>query len=234
MVIELKTRRMSDQIVELLRERIFQRSLRPGERLLEARLCEELQVSRAPLREALLRLEREGLVETRPHRGAVVVDVTEEDEVGIRELRIALEPIALERAAEARDPQLIAELEGDLGKIREAAAANHSPEAALAHIEFHRRLIHAAQNTRLTAFVNQLLSQSLSLRAYAVLPPDVLRDLESMHHDIVDVIRKGDVAGARQVMVEHLQTPTEIHSEYYRSAVASEDERSASDPADTH
>ena len=232
MVIELKTRRMSDQIVELLRERIFRRSLKPGERLPEAHLCEELQVSRAPLREALLRLEREGLVETRPHKGAVVVEVTEEDEVGIRELRIALEPIALERAAESHDPQLIAELEEDLAKIRAAAAANESTEAALAHIEFHRRLNNAAQNTRLTAFVNQLLSQSLSLRAYAVLPPDVLRLMASLHEEIVDVVRRGDVEAARRVMVEHLITPTDLHSRLYRSAVASEDEMPRSEPAD--
>jgi len=222
LVIELKTRRMSDQIVELLRERIFRRSLKPGERLPEAHLCEELQVSRAPLREALLRLEREGLVETRPHKGAVVVEVTEEDEVGIRELRIALEPIALERAAEDRDPELIAGLEEDLAKIRAAAAANDSTEAALAHIEFHRRLNGAARNRRLTVFVDQLLSQSLPLRAYAVLPPDVLRDMASLHEEIVDVIRRGDVESARSVMVEHLTTPTDLHSRLYRSAVAEE------------
>jgi DNA-binding GntR family transcriptional regulator len=227
---ELKTRRMSDQIVELLRERIFRRTLRPGERLLEARLCDELKISRAPLREALLRLEREGLVETRPHRGAVVVEVTEIDEAMIRELRIPLESIALQRAAERQDPELIAGLEGRLNDIREAAAANDSTGAALAHLEFHRMLGEASGNTRLSVFLNQLTSQSLALRSYAVLPPDVLRALASMHEAIVDVIRRGDVDAAGPVMAEHLLVPTDLHARYYRSALASDEDAAPTSP----
>jgi DNA-binding GntR family transcriptional regulator len=215
---------MSDQIVELLRERIFRRTLRPGERLLEARLCEELQISRAPLREALLRLEREGLVETRPHRGAVVVEVTEIDEAMIRELRVPLESLALRRAAEARDPDLVAGLETQLNEIREAAASSDSIGAALAHLEFHRMLGHASGNTRLAMFLDQLTSQSLALRAYAVLPPDVLQELASMHEEIVDVIRRGDIGAAESVMTAHILAPTDLHARYYRSAIASDEE----------
>lgn len=212
---------MSDQLTELLRQRIFRRTLRPGERLVESNLCDELQVSRAPLREALLRLEREGLVETRPHRGAVVVEVSEEDEAGIAELRIALESIALRRAAETQDPALIEKLERELSRMNQFALENESTEAALAHVEFHRILGHASGNKRLQGFIEQLTSQSLALRAYTVLPPAILRDLGSRHDAILDVIRSGESDRAGEVIAAHILAPSDLHARY-RSAVEAE------------
>ena len=81
-------RRLSDQLATYLRNEIYAGRLRPGQRLFEVELCERLNVSRAPLREAILTLRTDGLVDVRPHRGAVVTTLEDDD---IREVFVLFE-----------------------------------------------------------------------------------------------------------------------------------------------
>src|SRR5262245_8218477 len=92
-------RSLADDVVERLRDAIFHGSFKPGEPLREEQLAAMLDVSRGPVREALVQLEREGLVLVRRHRGATVARLSRGDLEEVYSLRLALERLAMQRAA---------------------------------------------------------------------------------------------------------------------------------------
>src|ERR671936_2125325 len=92
------------RVYERLRDQILNGELRPGDQLVEARLASELGVSKTPVREALIRLQRDGLVHTEPYRGARVMSPSEADVREILELRLALECHIVRDLAERRPP----------------------------------------------------------------------------------------------------------------------------------
>ncbi len=103
-------RRIEEVVTTALREAILSGELRPGERLLQEQLADQLRVSRIPLRDALRRLEAEGLVRIGPRRGAEVASLTPDDVREIYQIRIALEPKLMRRAVQALDEESIRRL----------------------------------------------------------------------------------------------------------------------------
>jgi DNA-binding GntR family transcriptional regulator len=194
-------RRLSDQIATHLRARICSGDLQPGDRLVEADLSMEMGVSRAPLREALVTLQRDGLVEVIPYRGAVVANLGQHDLEEIRELRAALEAIAARRAAQIAPEQTAEALRDRLRAMSEAATEGDATAAALAHIDFHRAIGEASGYERLVGFLDQLAGQSLALYSYAALPPSDLMTLAEEHVRIVDAIASGDPDRAQAAVV---------------------------------
>ena len=97
-------RSIEEVVTTALRDAILSGELRPGERLLQEQLADQLRVSRIPLRDALRRLEAEGLVRIGPRRGAEVATLTRADVLEIYEIRIALEPDLMRRAVSALEP----------------------------------------------------------------------------------------------------------------------------------
>src|SRR5437773_3057464 len=91
-------RSLADDVADRLRDAIFQGSFKPGEPLREEQLAAMLDVSRGPVREALVQLEREGLVLVRRHRGATVARLSRGDLEEVYSLRLALERLAMQRA----------------------------------------------------------------------------------------------------------------------------------------
>ena len=89
---------LRDVVFQTLRQAILKGELKPGERLMEIQLAQKLGVSRTPVREALRKLELEGLVIMIPRRGAIVADITIQDLNDVLEVRIVLENMAIEKA----------------------------------------------------------------------------------------------------------------------------------------
>ena len=106
-----------DKAYAALRERIFSGALRAGERLKERELCRELDVSRTPVREALRRLEADGLVEIEPRRGGVVAGINAEEASEIYSLGVLLESYAARLAAERATEADLAELDRLLDSV---------------------------------------------------------------------------------------------------------------------
>ncbi len=201
---DFRPERLSDQVAAFLRSRIHRGDYRPGQRLLELDLCDELGVSRAPLREAFLKLEREGVVEVRPHRGASVTQFTESDLQEITQLRAVLEGLAARLAAERRDHESIERMRSALTEMHVAAEQADGIAAAIAHIEFHRSIARASGMERLVGFLDQLAVQSLQLHGYADLAPRQLRGLASSHDELVTVIESGTPDAAEATLSAHI------------------------------
>lgn len=189
---------MADEI----RSMIMGGTLKPGERLYEDRLAEQLGVSRNPVREAIRALEGTGLVEVIPRRGAYVSQFDPDETRQLLELRCVIEAYAAEQAALLRTDEDIAQLRSCLEDGRKASADNDVVRAAELHRGFHVAVERAARNVYLDATVGPLRHQT-------ELVFSMLQDTRAVlgweeHQAIFEAIAAGDTAAARARTVDHM------------------------------
>lgn len=137
---------LSDVAYEALRGRIVGLELAPGTRLVERDLAVELEVSRIPLREAMQRLQQDGLVVMVPRQGAIVAPFTADDVRDLFDVRESLEVLAARLAAERADPAGLALLADQLEIARDATARDDKPAIAAANSRFHTIIVDLAGN----------------------------------------------------------------------------------------
>ena len=152
-------RPLRDLVFESLKDAILTQTLPPGKRLLENELAESLGVSRTPVREAIRRLEQEGLVAMIPRKGAYVSGISLKDIQEVYEIRAALEMLALELAAKYITAEEIAELEHQVRQEEAMTEANRLNEIIFIDSSFHDLIYQYARNSRLTQFVEILQEQ---------------------------------------------------------------------------
>jgi DNA-binding GntR family transcriptional regulator len=160
-----KSSGLFQEVGDHLREAILQGRFRPGERLREAELAAMLEVSRGPVREALARLEHEGLVITRRNRGASVVRLTREDEEEVRSLRLVIERLAVQLAVQHATEADIDALKDEIDRLRGAGPRPTVQELAEFEVRFDDLLFSAARHKRLSASWRALRSQLFLLLA---------------------------------------------------------------------
>lgn len=185
-----------------LRRAILNGEFLPGEKLRTEHLAERWGVSPTPLRETLMRLAGEGLVVIEPQRGARVAPLDLASAIEIYELRLLLDPVALDRSIEAGGEVLTAEVEQAHDRLerRHATTADHLE----AHRAFHLALVARCPNRRLVRQVEQLLDHSQRFQAIGV--RTVRRgDPRAEHSELVDAVRAGDRRAATRVLTAHLQ-----------------------------
>ncbi len=191
-------------IVERLREDIWTGRLEPGSRLVESALTARFAVSRGPVREGLRRLSADGLIEHRPHRGAVVRRLTERE---IRELfliRIEMEALAARLAAATDAPERRARFVASIEPIYSDSprnACNYLKENAA----FHDAVMALADNTELRNLAIRLQLPLIMAQVGDVLTPSVLEASVREHRAIAEAILKHDPSAASARMREHLQ-----------------------------
>jgi DNA-binding GntR family transcriptional regulator len=187
-----------------LRRAILRGELAPGERLRAEHLAERWGVSPTPLRETFMRLAGEGLVVIEPQRGARVASLDVDEAAELYELRLLLDPVALERSmtAAAGDASFLAEVE----RAHERLSAPHRSVADLheSHRSFHLTLVSRCPNRRLLRQVEQLLDHSQRFHAVGVA---TLRrsDPTAEHRQLVEAVTAADRAAAVRVLRDHLR-----------------------------
>ncbi|MEV6239148.1 GntR family transcriptional regulator [Lentzea sp. NPDC051838] len=197
-----RRRGLSSEVADALREAIFDGRYAPGESLREVELSEALEVSRGPIREALQKLEREGLVHTEWHRGASVTTLSSEDVAELNSLRGALEILAVRRVVgQATD--------ADLTLIEKAAAAmdraDTPHEMVRCDIAFHDAVYAAANHSRLLQAWESIRSQVhlFLITRVNVSSDGYLEQIREEHRDLVAALRLGNVDGALKLFAEH-------------------------------
>jgi DNA-binding GntR family transcriptional regulator len=194
---------MQQEVVVAIRQAITSGRLKPGERLVEQTLSEELGVSRAPVREALRELTGEGLVVAVAHKGTTVVELTKDDILEIYRLRAALEPLAVERLIELGNPAHVADLRGIIAKLQAALPEREPITVASLDMRFHERMCELSGLTRLLTAWRGLGNQ---LRSYFTVA-DYFYDDHSLvdnHEQIVRAIEDGDLDQAYEVVQRHI------------------------------
>ena len=160
---------LRDKIAAVLRSWILDGTLKPGERVIELEVAAKLQVSRAPIREALWLLSRQGLVQISPHRGAAVTQLSAQDIRDIFEIREALETLAAKRIRASRPSDAPSRLAAALLAMEDAARARDMSRFSEADLAFHRTLWDLAANPHLGEVLGEL-----STRFFAY---ELIRDL---------------------------------------------------------
>lgn len=194
----------SDQVERALRDRILRGHYAPSSRLNEVEIATELGVSRGPVREAMQRLSRDGLVVLQPHRGAFVRRLEPAEVRDLFEVRIALECTVAARAAE----RATAEQRARLLELRELAELDPDGPEADARFQgardIHALLAQAANNPVLAAQVVAVNQELLLLRTQSGQVPDRAHDAISEHGELVDAVLSGDPHRASAAMTAHL------------------------------
>ena len=195
---------LRDVVFNTLRQAILKGELTAGERLMEKQLAERMGVSRTPIREAIRKLELEGLVVMIPRKGAEVAKVTEKDIRDVLEVRATLEALAVRLACDKMDQAGLEKLE----KVRnEFALAAENKEIELLiqkDIEFHDAIFEATDNQRLIVIINNLREQIYRFRVKYIRKMKDYTALVKEHEVIVESIRKRDKERAEVIAVEHI------------------------------
>ena len=198
---------LRDVVFETLRDAIIKQVLKPGERLMEIQLADEMGVSRTPVREAIRKLELEGLVVMVPRKGAYVAGVSMKDIHEVYEVRAALEMLAVSLAAERITDEELDALESQV--LRESEAEANADEHSLDNIiyidsSFHDIIYQAAHNQRLVQFVNILQEQLQRFRAASLSRPGRSKTALEEHKQIVEALAERNGELAAKLAKEHI------------------------------
>lgn len=193
----------AESVYRALRRAIIEQALKPGMKLPEDSIGEQLGVSRTLVREAFGRLAVEGLVELKPNRGASVAYPTLEEARDVFEVRRGLERLVAENLAGRITPAQVAELEAHV-RQEEKAHEQDGPESIRLSGEFHIKLAKMTGNALLLRYVQEASSRcSLILAIYG--RPHSTECAVSEHRQLIDALRAGDAARAADLMDHHLR-----------------------------
>jgi DNA-binding GntR family transcriptional regulator len=200
---------LGDVVAERLRQAIINDDLTPGQHLREEEISEMLDVSRGPVRDAFILLEREGLVQLSRHRGAKVVELSAIDLGEVYSLRSAIEELAVRLAIRRHEPHDIEALEASVAEMRSALKRKDKftgQEAARLDVEFHDAIFRAAHHERLYASWSSIRMQVYwFLRQRNIASSDWRTNTVAGHESILGLITSGQEEAAATQVHTHIR-----------------------------
>lgn len=201
---------LREMVYEELKMQILTGKIIPGTRMMEVDLANEIGVSRTPIREAIRKLEKEGLVTIEPRRGAYASQISTKDMVEILEVRQNMEGLAAFFAASRMQADQLAELKEVAKLYNEAVKSGNMQEMIKYDTRFHRIIVESCNNKVLVQMIEQL--QELVLR-FRYIYYDNFRRAENMpeeHLEIMTAIETGDAEAARAAADIHIDRLKEL------------------------
>lgn len=196
---------LRDVVFNALREGILKGDLKPGERLMEKQLAEKMGVSRTPIREAIRKLELEGLVVMVPRKGAQVAEITVKDVKDVLEVRAALEELAVKLACTKMTDKEVVALQETVVEFESAVEENRLEALVQLDIKFHDIIYKATQNDKLQHIINNLREQMFRYRLAYLRNPEFHSTIEGEHREIFDAIKARDEEKACAIAKEHIR-----------------------------
>lgn len=197
---------LRDIVFQTLRNAIITGELQPGERLMETQLAEKLGVSRTPIREAIRKLELEGLVVMVPRKGAQVAQFTEKDIQDVLEVRAALEALAAKLACRRMDDRAFLKLQLAIAEYSYAAKNKDLETMIEKDVEFHDIICNATQNDKLIQLFNNLKEQVNRYRITYLKNAEDSETVEAEHLAILDALKNKDEEVASRLASKHIHT----------------------------
>lgn len=192
---------LRDVVFNTLRQAILTGELKPGERLMELHLADKLGVSRTPVREAIRRLELEGLVTMIPRRGAEVAQITEKSMNDVLEVRRTLDALCAELACDRITPESLSALKKACDYFEQCVATKNAKEIAQADVALHDIIVQATGNQRLIQMVNNLSEQMYRYRFEYIKDSTqhetLVKEHRIIYQSIVDKDRETAAAAAK-------------------------------------
>jgi DNA-binding GntR family transcriptional regulator len=196
----------SQRALRELRDKIFSGELAAGSDHLESELADLLEMSRTPVREAVLTLESQGLLELRPRKGVRILPLSPEDMSEVYDVLTELESHAAERAAQSGYAEEdLADLAGAIDDMDAALASNDLDAWAEADDRFHRELVRLGGNSRIGTIVDMMSDQVRRSRMTTLYMRPLPTRSNEDHRAVLEAIRRSDAETARQVHRHHRQ-----------------------------
>lgn len=196
---------LRDVVFNTIREAILKGDFAPGERLMEKQLADKMGVSRTPIREAIRKLELEGLVIMIPRKGAEVASITKKDISDVLEIRAALESLAVRLACKRMSEQDLQELENVCKDFQAATGANDVNRIIELDVKFHDLLFRCSYNDKLIQMLNNLIEQIYRFRVEYIYKMNDYSELAKEHQQIVQSLRDKKPEQASELAVSHIQ-----------------------------
>jgi len=201
---------MMEAAYETIKNAILTGYFSQGSQLIEADLIREMNISRTPVREALRKLEQEGIVVCKPYKGAFVNTITKDHAQEIYRVQAVLEGLAAKLVAENRDDDMLSELQ----KVIDAAYQgfhDHHTEAAIQHSQaFHHNLWKFSGNSIVISMLNILKDRIRLLRHQTLIDVDRMKENLSGHRKILAAIADKNGEEAERLMVEHISDASRV------------------------
>ncbi len=201
---------LREVIFNTLREAIIVGELKPGERLMEIQLAEKMGVSRTPVREAIRKLELEGLVEMLPRKGAHVADLSTKDIMDVLEVRSTLDGLASSLSAARITDDEIKELKHVLAQFDNFVEKNNIHGSIKKDVEFHDIIYRSSRNEKLIQISNNLREQVQRYRIIYIKDYGSSKELVKEHAEIYEAIAGRDPKAAMNSAVKHIMNQEKV------------------------
>ena len=195
---------LRDVVFKTLRQAILKGELEPGERLMEIQLAERLGVSRTPIREAIRKLELEGLVLMIPRKGAEVAKISESNLRDVLEVRRSLEELAIDLACQRITEEELDELNKAEVDFKAAIENGDAMQIAQTDESFHEIIYNSTKNQKLVQILNNLREQMYRYRLEYIKDEDKRQVLLVEHEHILKALRSRNIADAKNATREHI------------------------------
>lgn len=200
---------LRDVVFNTLRHAILKGELEPGERLMEISLAQKLGVSRTPIREAIRKLELEGLVVMVPRKGAEVADITEKDLRDVLEVRTALEELSIELAMKNMTDEDYEQLKEANEAFARNSAGDDLIKLAEADVAFHEVIYMATGNKRLIQMINNLREQMYRYRLEYIKDKSTHARLMEEHNLIMKAMQDNNIEAGKATIKLHVENQEE-------------------------
>jgi DNA-binding GntR family transcriptional regulator len=204
---------LTDLAAEHIREAIVDARLKLGEQLSESALASRLGISKTPVREALLRLKLDGLVDVHPQRGTFVFRLSQDDVVEICRFREILEGAALAEAMARDRDALVRRLEANIAAMRRAQRSRNARELPRLDAEFHAAILELCGNSYLRAAYGLIEHKIHALRWRLPEDSDQITHCQHNHAVIIGQIRQGNVGKAQTTLKRHIRDTLDAYLE---------------------
>lgn len=197
-------RPLREIVYEELKRQILKGKIVPGARMMEVELADEMGVSRTPVREAIRKLEKEGLVTIEPRKGAYASDISVKDMLDILEVREDLEALASKLAAERMSQEGLVELKKISTAYNDAVMANNTEEIIHYDELFHQTIVANSGNGTLLQVLEMVQGMALRFRYLYYDDFNRYKKMPKEHEEIVHAIESGDGERAKFVADKHV------------------------------
>ncbi len=202
----MESRPIREVAYEVLKHAIITSEIPAGERIVETEYADRLHISRTPLREALRKLERDGLVEYVMRRGVVVRAFTLDDVEEIYTIRNALEMLTLPAIIAKATPEDVADLRRQLAEMDTLVEAGDIEQLSPLARQFHTRLTASARQNRILRVIEGQDEYIRRFSAMAIRQESRLRDAHQEHHQLVDYVEEKNLPAFTELMQHHIET----------------------------
>jgi len=202
---------ISREVYRILRENILNAKLPQGLKLVERDIARQLGVSRTPVREAIRKLEQEGLVRHIPRKGVIVSNISERDIQDIYAIRAVLEGLAARLAAERISPKKLNRLNEIITEMKKALEQKDEKTLQVLHLEFNNIIYEAAECPRLYQMINLLVDYIAAFTKIGYSVPGRMQAATEEHENLVKAIAEGDFVLAEEIARKHIEKSREAY-----------------------